>query len=65
MFVAQGLDRAHNRRKDPDWIASADARPRIVFRACVAIENARYRRRGPQACSAEVGAVGGARRRRF
>ena len=31
MFVAQGLDRAHNRRKDPDWIARRMRDPGSFF----------------------------------
>lgn len=33
MFVAQGLDRAHNRRKDPDWIARRMHNPGSLFLA--------------------------------
>ncbi len=31
MFVAQGLDRANNRRKDPDWIARRMREPGSFF----------------------------------
>ncbi len=31
MFVAQGLDRAHNRRKDPDWVARQMRDPGAFF----------------------------------
>ena len=47
MFVAQGLERAHNRRKDQDWIVRRMRDPGSFFVLDAAIENIRLPKARP------------------